>query len=113
MSTHDFTSYPIDWNGEARTLDVPRDNVAAEIRMTDYTARANPWSAIAPALESPVGCAPLAEMLRPGSTVALLTGDRFTDQMLGPWGGLGDKLLDHLNHGIPLTASWTPAHLAW
>jgi nickel-dependent lactate racemase len=29
--------------------------------------------------------------------VALLTGDRFTDQMLGPWGGLGNKLLDYLN----------------
>jgi nickel-dependent lactate racemase len=97
MSARDTLSYPVDWNGEARTLDVPRDNVAAEIGMTDYPARANPWSAIAAALESPVGCPPLSECLRPGSTVALLTGDRFTDQMLGPWGGLGDKLLDYLN----------------
>jgi nickel-dependent lactate racemase len=29
--------------------------------------------------------------------VALLTGDRFTDQMLGPWLGLGFKLLDYFN----------------
>jgi nickel-dependent lactate racemase len=97
MSRRGYKPYPVDWNGEARTLDVPRDNVAAEIRMTDYSARANPWAAIAAALESPVGCPPLSEMLRPGSRVALLTGDRFTDQMLGPWGGLGCKLLDYLN----------------
>jgi nickel-dependent lactate racemase len=49
------------------------------------------------ALENPIACPPLSETLRPGSTVALLTGDRFTDQMLGPWLGLGHKLLDHLN----------------
>ena len=87
----------MDWNGEARTLDVPRENVVAEIGMTDYPALADPWAAIAAALEAPIGCPPLSEMLRPGSTVALLTGDRFTDQMLGPWGGLGLKLLDYLN----------------
>lgn len=95
--TAQVKSYPVDWNGQARTLDVPDENVTAEIGMTDFTARANPWSAITAALEAPIGCAPLSEMLRPGSTVALLTGDRFTDQMLGPWGGLGPRLLDHLN----------------
>ena len=36
-------------------------------------------AAIAAALESPVGCAPLSECLRPSSTVALLTGDRFLE----------------------------------
>jgi nickel-dependent lactate racemase len=89
--------YPIDWNGEARTLGVPRENVVAEIAMTDLPPLADPWTAIVAALKNPIGCPPLAETLKPGSTVALLTGDRFTDQMLGPWLGLGHKLLDYLN----------------
>lgn len=89
--------YRVDWNGEERTLDVPRENVVAEIGMTDFPALTDPWTAIEATMEAPVGCLPLSESLRPGSSVALLTGDRFTDQMLGPWGGLGTRLLDHLN----------------
>jgi nickel-dependent lactate racemase len=48
-------------------------------------------------MENPIGTPPLAEMLKPGSTVALLTGDRFTDQMLGDRFGFGFKFLDYLN----------------
>ena len=95
MST--LKHYSIDWNGETRTLSIPRDNVVAEIGMTDLPPLADPWAAIVAALEDPIGCPPLSEALRPGSTVALLTGDRFTDQMLGPWLGLGHQLLDYLN----------------
>ncbi len=91
-------NYPIDWNGKARTLGVPRENVVAEIGMTDLPPLADPWAAIFAALENPIGCPPISETLKPGSTVALLTGDRFTDQMLGQWHGLGLKLLDYLNH---------------
>jgi nickel-dependent lactate racemase len=89
--------YPIDWNGERRVLGIPRDNLVAEIGMTDFPPLPDPWAAIAETLENPIGCPPLAEMLRPGSSVALLTGDRFTDQMLGTRDRLGMKLLDYLN----------------
>ena len=34
-------SFRVDWNGKARTLDVPQENVAAEIRMTDYPGAIN------------------------------------------------------------------------
>jgi nickel-dependent lactate racemase len=89
--------YPIDWNGEPRSLEIPRDNVVAEIGMTDFPPLADPWQAIVEALEHPIGCPPISETLRPGSTVAVMTGDRFTDQMLGVRDGLGMKLLDYLN----------------
>ena len=89
--------YLIDWNGAPRALCIPEDNIAAELGMNDFPALADPWSAIVTAMENPIGTPPLAEMLKPGSTVALLTGDRFTDQMLGDRFGFGFKFLDYLN----------------
>ena len=88
--------YPIDWNGETRALALPTANIAAEIKMTGLPPVADPWQAIVDALENPIGAVPIAA-LKPGSTVALLTGDRFTDQVLGPRYELGFKLLDYLN----------------
>ncbi|MBX3011113.1 MAG: DUF2088 domain-containing protein [Caldilineaceae bacterium] len=89
--------YWIDWNGAPKALCLPQANIETELRMTDFPAMADPWPAIVNALENPIGSPPLAELLRPGNTVALLTGDRFTDQMLGPRYGLGFKFLDYLN----------------
>ena len=87
----------IDWNGAPRALCIPEDNIAAELGMTDFPALADPWAASVAAMENPIGTPPLAEMLKPGSTVTLLTGDRFTDQMLGDCFGFGFKFLDYLN----------------
>lgn len=90
-------TYPITWNGQPRTLAVPRDRLAAEITMHDFPALPDAAAAIIAALENPIGAAPLSEQLRPGMTVALLTGDRITDVMLGARDGVGLRLLDHLN----------------
>lgn len=87
----------IDWNGAPRALCIPEANIDAELGMKDFPALADPWSAIVAAMENPIGTPPLADMLKPGSTVALLTGDRFTDQMLGDRFGFGFKFLDYLN----------------
>ena len=92
-----MVEYQVDWNGQPRLLRIPQRNVDAEIRMTDYPPLPDPWPAIVAALENPIGCAPMSQMLKPGSHVALLTGDRFTDAMLGAREGLGLKLLDYLN----------------
>jgi nickel-dependent lactate racemase len=89
--------FAVDWNGERRTLCLPAANLASELRMTDFPPVADPWQAMRQALENPIGRPPLAEMLRPRSKVALLTGDRFTDELLGARGGLGHPLLDYLN----------------
>ena len=89
--------YLIDWNGAPRALCIPEANIDAELGMKDFPALADPWSAIVAAMENPIGTPPLVEMVKPGSTVALLTGDRFTDQMLGDHFGFGFKFLDYLN----------------
>jgi nickel-dependent lactate racemase len=78
-------------------LGIPLENLDAEIRMTDFPPVPDPWQAIVAAMENPIGCPPIPDMLKPRNKVALMTGDRFTDQMLGSWHGLGHKLLDYLN----------------
>ena len=94
--------YPVDWNGETRTLKIPQKNLAAEIKMTDFPPLQDPWAAIVHAMEHPIDCAPIQESLKPGNKVVVMTGDRFTDEMLGARLGLGFKLLDYLNGlGIP------------
>ncbi|MDP2950402.1 MAG: lactate racemase domain-containing protein [Chloroflexota bacterium] len=89
--------YTVNWNGEPRLLIIPGENIAAEVAMTDFPPLSDTWQAMAEALENPVGCAPLSQMLKPGSQVALLTGDRITDVMLGARDHLGLELLDYLN----------------
>jgi len=89
--------YRIPWNKECRTLAIPRANVTAELGMTDFPPLADPWQAIVDAMENPLACAPLPDQIKPRSKVVLLTGDRFTDEMLGRWHGLGFNFLDYLN----------------
>ena len=89
--------YDVDWNGETRGLEVPQDNVVAEIKMTDFPVLPDPWQAIVKALENPIDAPPIADALKPRSKVVLMTGDRFTDIILGARDGLGMKLLDYLN----------------
>ena len=99
MATVDVAErvYTVGWNGGERTLAVPRDHLAYELTMTDRPPLPDPAAAIIRALEEPIGAAPLSEQLRPGMTVALLTGDRITDVMLGARDGVAMPLLDHLN----------------
>jgi lactate racemase len=89
--------YTVGWNGERRALSVPRDNLAVELTMHDQPPVADAARTIIDALEAPIGARPLSEQVRPGMKVALLTGDRITDTMLGAREGVGHRLLDHLN----------------
>ncbi len=89
--------YTVSWDGRPRRLAVPRDHLAYELTMTDLPPAPDPAATIVEALEAPLGVPPLSEQLRPGMTVALLTGDRITDVMLGTRDGVGLRLLDHLN----------------
>ena len=89
--------YPVVWNGEPRDLELPAERVAAELRFRDLPALPDPAAAILGALESPISAPPLRDLVRPGSSVAILVGDRMTDYMLGSRDGLAFPLLDHLN----------------
>jgi nickel-dependent lactate racemase len=95
-------SYTIQYGDGKRVLEIPAQNVRAEIEMTDFPAVTDLPGAIVNALELPIGCAPLSERVKAGDSVAIMTGDRITDKMLGVRDGIGFVLLDHLNGlGIP------------
>jgi nickel-dependent lactate racemase len=112
------TVYQLKWGEGSRQIALPRDNVVAEMRMTDLPPLPDVAGAVLGALERPIGARPLSEQVRPGMKVALVTGDRITDYMLGAdgdaapsgapatghgeymrarQGGVGMALLDHLN----------------
>jgi len=97
-----YKPFPVEWNGAQRVLCIPESNLSAEIRMTDFPAVPDPWLTMQTALENPIDAAPMADSLRPGNKVVLMTGDRFTDELLGARGGVGHQLLDYLNRlGVP------------
>ncbi len=94
--------YDIDFAGSIETLSVPSENVVGEVTFTDLPALDNLREAFLQALESPIGCPPLSAQVKPNDRVAILVGDRFTDQILGVRDHLGTVLLDHLNAlGVP------------
>jgi lactate racemase len=90
-------TYRIPWNGSEIELSLPAEAVRADICFTDLPPLPDPTAALLTALEEPIGRPPLAELVWPGAKVALLTGDRFTDLMLGSRDGLGHVILDYLN----------------
>ncbi|MBM3187834.1 MAG: DUF2088 domain-containing protein [Chloroflexi bacterium] len=90
-------TYALPWNGQERVLALPAERITAEVRFTDKPALPDPAGAILSALDNPIGAPPLADLVRPGAKVALLTGDRMTDRMLGTRDGLAFPLLDRLN----------------
>ncbi len=90
-------TYRVPWNGGESEVTLPADSVQTEIQFTDFPKVADPAAAILRAMEEPIGRPPLAELVHRGDKVALLTGDRFTDLMLGSRDGLGHVVLDYLN----------------
>lgn len=90
-------TYRVPWNGSEIEIKLPTEAVRAEICFTDKPALPDPAAAFRKALDEPLGRPPLAELVWPGCKVALLTGDRMTDVMLGSRDGLGHVILDYLN----------------
>ncbi len=102
ISSLDTRAYRVPWNGAEIELALPAEQVRADIRFTDLPPLTDPAAAFLRAMEEPIGRPPLAEIVRPGAKVALLTGDRMTDFMLGSRDGLGHVILDYLNRaGVP------------
>jgi nickel-dependent lactate racemase len=95
-------SYRLPWGDGEKELRIPVDRITAEISFTDLPPIDDPAAALLRALDEPIGKPPLREMVKPGQKVALLTGDRITDRMLGSRDGLGHVILDYLNAaGVP------------
>jgi nickel-dependent lactate racemase len=90
-------TYRVAWNGAETELTLPAEPIQADIRFTNLPPLADPAAALRRAMDQPLGRPPLADIVWPGAKVALLTGDRFTDFMLGSRDGLGHVILDYLN----------------
>jgi nickel-dependent lactate racemase len=95
--TSSVRAYQVPWLDHDVLLSLPAEAVRAEIRFTDRPAVLDPAVRVLQAMEQPLGRPPLAELVWPGAKVALLTGDRMTDFMLGSRDGLGHVMLDYLN----------------
>ena len=96
------TVYRVPWGDGVKELRIPRAAISAELRFTDLPPVESLPSALVEALDNPIGRPALRDLVRPGARVALLTGDRFTDRILGSRDGLGHVILDYLNAaGVP------------
>src|SRR5688572_6844529 len=95
-------SFHLPWADGEKELRIPADRITAEITFTDLEPVADPAAALRRAMDEPIGKPPLRDLVKPGKRVALLTGDRITDRMLGSRDGLGHVILDYLNEaGVP------------
>src|SRR5438552_17409588 len=90
-------SFHLPWADGEKELRIPADRITAEISFTDLPPIEDPAGALRRAMNAPTGKPPLRELVKPGDRVALLTGDRITDRMLGSRDGLGQVVLDYLN----------------
>src|SRR5205814_5212138 len=90
-------TFRLPWGDSEKELRIPADRITAEIEFTDLPPIADPAAALRQVMDAPIGKAPLRELVKPGDRVALLTGDRITDRMLGSRDGLGHVVLDYLN----------------
>jgi lactate racemase len=100
--TAGIRTFRVAWGDGTRELRIPADRITAELKLTDLPPIADPAAALLRALDNPIGKPPLREIVKPGDRVALITGDRVTDRMLGSRDGLGHLVLDYLNEaGVP------------
>jgi len=94
--------FTVPWAGDSRSIEVPAGHPTMEITFTNLPPLADPAAALRHAMDHPTASPPLRALVRPGNRVALLTGDRITDYMLGSRDGLGHVILDYLNAaGVP------------
>jgi nickel-dependent lactate racemase len=87
----------VPWNERELEISLPAEAIRADIRFTDRPPVPDPAAAFRRAMDEPIGRPSLADLVWPGCKVALLTGDRMTDLMLGSRDGLGHVILDYLN----------------
>src|SRR5205807_446222 len=87
--------YTLDWQRGPLTIEVPDRNLQTRIEAPALPILGTPVELVARALDRPIGCPPLEEMVRPGDRVAILVTD-YHDHLFGQE-GVGDLILDRLN----------------
>jgi len=97
MSNTARKAFAVPWDGAWRTIELPAERLMAELGFVDRPPLSDPAQAILTALEHPIAAPPLRALAKSGAKVALLTGDRMTDRMLGARDQLALPIMDHLN----------------
>jgi len=79
-------SFPINYGGETRFLEVPEENLEAVAKIKDLPPLLNLKEAVKRAVENPIGGEKLSDLVKPGCTVAVLTIDRLpiTTSIMNP-----------------------------
>lgn len=105
-----MASWTLDWQRGPVEIALPDRNLQTTIEAPDLPTLGPPAELVARALDHPIGCPRLEEMVKPGDKVALLVTD-FHDRVFGNE-GVGDLILDRLNRaGVP-DANVTLVHAA-
>ena len=98
----DLETYNVAWGDRSNALKIPRERITARMGFRDLPAVSDLRAEFVRAMEQPIGRPALRTLLKPGARVALLTGDRITDRLLGSRDGVGHVILDYLNAaGVP------------
>ncbi len=93
-------TWTLDWKCGPTAIELPERNVQQIIEAPDLAPQGAPVERVARALDRPIGCPRLEEMVHPGDRVALLVTD-WHDRIVGQE-GVGNYLLDRLNAvGVP------------
>lgn len=92
--------WTLPWKRGPVDVEIPDENVQTAIEAPDLPTIAPPVDLVHEALDQPIGCPRIEEMVHPGDRVALLVTDMH-DRVLGN-DGVGDLILDRLNRcGVP------------
>lgn len=101
MRTVQTRTWSVDWPGGPLELSAPAEQLAAVVERPELPRLGSPVELVHRALQRPIGCPPLKDLVTPGDRVALLVTD-VHDSLVGDGGGVGVYLLDRLNAlGVP------------
>src|SRR5205823_246479 len=92
--------WTLDWRRGPIEVVLPDDGSVTTVQRDPLPELGAPADLVRKAIDDPIGCPPLGEMVKRGDRVALLVTD-MQDRALGQQ-GVGDLLLDELNRaGVP------------
>lgn len=95
-----MATWTLDWQRGPLPIEIPDANLQTRIEPRELPSLGTPVELVARALDQPIGCPRLEEMVQPGDRVALLVTD-VHDRIVGGE-GVGDLILDRLNaRGVP------------
>jgi lactate racemase len=96
-----MATFHIPWTDGQLQLNIPDRNIETVITAKNLPELGTPLELVKRALENPLGCPPIKDVVKPANRVALLVTDTM-DSRMGPPHNIGPYLLEQLNAaGVP------------